>query len=250
MLAAPEVADSPLVKKFVEAVCDSKKKKSSKGGGSAVSLPHVGHNKPTAEQPMLVGEPSASVAAGSGEHPLIDEQPVYDLASPTSYLSGITGGSVPLEPVEIAWDGEIGVHAFQSIDVETLRGMLSTSTSGELSGLRSDVRLAWHQMVFVVFALARLFQPQQANPWGGLGLMDAPGLGKTASTLGLHAILMAELAQQRGSAECSRITPMLSELSLTTSDTRRALTENTRRGPFLVPVDATHSRTPILHHRP
>lgn len=79
-------------------------------------------------------------------------------------------------------------------------------------GLCFDMKipLLYQQLVFVWFALGRLFHKEgSTHEAPGMMLLDAPGLGKTISVWALVAAIHQEIAME-GSLPGFRATPMLS----------------------------------------
>lgn len=151
--------------------------------------------------------PSAVGGQGTGfGDPLLPDRSLPHPTLPSAFATSPTEEEV--QNGESA-QGEIGTGPFQSMDPTRLQALIGAKGGGSLNDhiLKDSVHLLPHQVVFLVWALLRLFQDSQTQPWGGLGLFDGPGLGKTLQALALYAVLIAELDHQ--SENPDRRTPML-----------------------------------------
>lgn len=210
MLGDSQIASSELLTRFLKRVSTSeshegttKSQKSETPSRDSerrvqLSLPNVGR----------LGLVSAA--------PKIDMDLSDVLASPECSLPEMEAARPPQHSGETAWDGEMGMDELGLLGQTTLGELLRSNGSTAWPGLAPGVELKWHQQIFLVFALLRLFQPKKALPWGGMVLLDEAGLGKTLSILALHAVLMHEILQEGSGGQDSRLTPMLSKFSLAT----------------------------------
>lgn len=178
-----------------------------------------------------------------GRSGLTLEEPTCSL--PQLMRGPTSSGLAQTDDLETTMEGEINADYLRSLDQETLTRMLSASSTGAPAGFRDEEKLKWHQMAFIVFALMRFFQPKQAKPWGGIALFDAPGLGKTASTLGLHAILMGELDHQC-SRRLGRVTPMLSMPFPAIFYADTIMTQILSSWTRVVSIDGSYTGPPVL----
>lgn len=107
--------------------------------------------------------------------------------------------------------GEIGTEKIANISIENAKLSLG-AVDGVLPGMKATfdpfgrgearpLRLFWHQYVFVVDALRRMFPADNEQIVRGVVIADDVGLGKTSSVLATLAILQAELATQRKQIE-------------------------------------------------
>lgn len=179
------------------------------GAGSPISICEPGTSTPGVPEEFLLKDrgPSGPSVHISG-HPL----PIPSLDIP--FIESNNGSyGAHWEEATVLLDGEIGMEKLRGLTDQQLDTFLGVQADGNLPLMSPRVPLLWHQKVFVLFALARLFQPEKARAWGGLALFDAPGLGKTGSALGVYATLRSELSAQTAGSP-ARKTPFLSMWSL------------------------------------
>ncbi|KIO26179.1 hypothetical protein M407DRAFT_7970 [Tulasnella calospora MUT 4182] len=137
--------------------------------------------------------------------------------------------------------GEIGTEPFKRMTDSELDALLVPEGYDGIPGMKPGTQLRWHQKVFLIFALTRLFENKPNKRWGGLALFDSPGLGKTASILALQAILGAEIEfQHRRANDQIRLTPLMDALPIT--EGRRwfqGMAEIPSRPSFVIALDGT-----------
>lgn len=155
---------------------------------------------------------------------------------PPLCLGQMDGGAAIPRDLQNIIHGEIGTEEYQAITDRELDKLLIPHGYDGIPGMKPGTQLRWHQKVFLIFVLTRLFHGSNDKRWGGLALFDSPGLGKTASVLALQAILGAELQfQHRNAIDRSRLTPLLGPYleSLTNQFTNRISTSHYRRSPLV-----------------
>lgn len=167
--------------------------------------------RPRQSKPPTTAPKAEEPIDAAFEVPPIDAKSVEALEPPSSSLECDAGAVQRQETAGAGVEGESGTGDFRGLSTSQLESMLIPPGAPNLPGMKSNVKLSYHQLVFEAWALARLFQDRRVRPWGGLMLMDVTGFGKTVCVLALYGILLSELDNQRAGGVCSRSTPMLCE---------------------------------------